>query len=221
MSKREYRAATAAYPIARASYATCLSPSGLVVVPSLRTCLLPMPLDVYSLPKLLGGPLVWLLKWFKQPELDIEIKSKTGFTSAKGFADRTQFDNENICLVDTSEVISHYELTWFFIIDITNNSENTATNIKLVHPLSVMLSSVKPPISYTKPLKSMETLTVTIEYREWMIGIPAEAHAKFTRFPFDFVEVQYKNLLKLLTYSTKYFHTDDVDTRNRYSIINE
>ena len=101
----------------------------------------------------IGYPITWLTKRFQRPEIDIEVKFNNSLRSSRGSVDREQFDYEGLCLVTPEHLIQAWEISWNYTLDITNNSEHTATNMLLIVPNSELHDlEIQPPISHTKPL---------------------------------------------------------------------
>jgi hypothetical protein len=181
-----------------------------------------MALDIALLKTVLGYasyPLKWLATYFKRPELDIEVKFNNSGRSPRGFVDGSQFAADGLCLVDSSELRQAWVLDWTYSLDITNNSEHTATNMLLVKPEHLHMLSIEPSISHTKPLKAGETRSHTLKYSVNFIGTYIEADEKVRRFPFVEMELHYKNFTKLISYYTKYRHEEKLEQRNNHGIV--
>ena len=181
-----------------------------------------MALDIALVKTVLGYasyPLKWIATYFKRPELDIEVKFNNAGRSPRGFVDGSQFAADGLCLVESSELIQAWVLDWTYSLDITNNSEHTATNILLIKPESLHLLSIEPSISHTKPLKAGETRSHILKYSLNFIGTYIEADEKVRRFPFDEIELQYRNFTKLINYYTRYKHENKVEYRNKHGIV--
>ena len=178
-----------------------------------------MAFDVLSLSKYALYPIKWIARLFARPELDIEISGRSGLRGATGeFHDHTQF-HDGLCLVPGEQLIQRWNLQWSFTMTISNNSESTANRIHLVLPAASHYLMIRPEISYGKSLKSGDHVVHQMTFRESMVGTSLEATTRFNDFPFEAMELRYRNFTKVLEFYTRYQHNDIKEKRNEYGTI--
>lgn len=96
---------------------------------------------------------------------------------------------------DQQKLLSYdYDLTWNITFNITNNSDITAYQIKVIHTDTMTELVVNPKIDYTIPIKPSETKVHDFIFRRSRRAKSEEAAAILKANPFTTLRIEYYNL---------------------------
>lgn len=109
-------------------------------------------------------PFLWK-RYISRPEVTIEIIKNGGSSSPRGLSHKNKVNEEGY--VDGNTAIRVFELTWRFIIRITNNSELTAFYPELTFNPNGPKFMLIDKLNKLQPIKTTETIELIAEYRKY------------------------------------------------------